>query len=152
MKDETEKILDVIESMDSGTETDASEAMEAAEFAQAAAEAAMAMAEEALEQSNVKVDTKENWDAQTTLIAEENIVYVYSNQYTVDGASIPGFKIGDGTSYLIDMPFNDDIMARHIADTNIHVTLEEKECWNNKVTCFIDANDLENLVFTKNCI
>lgn len=150
MKDETEKILDVIESMDSGTETDASEAMEAAEFAQAAAEAAMAMAEEALEQSNVKVDTKENWDAQTTLIAEENIVYVYSNQYTVDGASIPGFKIGDGTSYLIDMPFNDDVMSRHVADSVIHISSTDRTFWNDKVTCYLDADNLENLVFSKN--
>ena len=127
MKDETEKILDVIESMDSGTEIDASEAMEAAEFAQAAAEAAMAMAEEALEQSNVKVDTKENWDAQTTL-----------------------FKIGDGTSYLIDMPFNDDVMSRHVADSVIHISSTERTFWNNKVTCYLDVNNLENLVFSKN--
>lgn len=39
MKDETEKILDIIESIDSDTETDASAAMEAAQFAQAAADA-----------------------------------------------------------------------------------------------------------------
>lgn len=103
--------------------------------------------------SNVLVNTKENWDSQRHLIGQKDVVYVYTNQYTNEyGEDIPGFKVGDGLAYLIDLPFNDDIMARHIADTNIHVTLEEKECWSNKVTCFMDANDLENLVFTKNCI
>lgn len=148
MKDETEKILDIIESIDSDTETDASEAMEAAQFAQAAADAALAMAEEA--SNKVLVDTKENWNSQSSLIAEENIVYVYSNQYERDGLNIPGFKIGDGTSYLIDMPFNDDVMSRHILDTTRHITAEERAFWNNKITCYLNASDLEDLVLTKN--
>lgn len=148
MKDETEKILDIIESIDSDTETDASAAMEAAQFAQAAADAALAMAEEAA--NKVLVDTKENWDSQSSLIAEENIVYVYSNQYTRDGMNIPGFKIGDGTSYLIDMPFNDDVMSRHILDAARHITAEERAFWNNKITCYLNASDLEDLVLTKN--
>lgn len=106
------------------------------------------MAEEAA--NKVLVDTKENWDSQSSLIAEENIVYVYSNQYTRDGMNIPGFKIGDGTSYLIDMPFNDDVMSRHILDAARHITAEERAFWNNKITCYLNASDLEDLVLTKN--
>lgn len=102
--------------------------------------------------SNVLVATKESWNSNPNLIAQDGVVYVYSNQYVDgDGYGVPGFKVGDGTTYLIDLPFNDDVMSTHVADTSIHVTSEEKSCWNDKVTCYLDAEDLENLVFTKNC-
>lgn len=94
--------------------------------------------------------TKEEWNSQRDLIGKENVVYVYSNQYTnPDGEPIPAFKVGDGHAYLIDLPFNDDIMMRHINDRTIHVTQAEKNFWNNKVTAFIDPNDLTNLVLSK---
>lgn len=94
--------------------------------------------------------TKEEWNSQRDLIGKENVVYVYSNQYTnPDGEPVPAFKVGDGMAYLIDLPFNDDIMMRHINDRNIHVTQAEKNFWNNKVTAFIDPSDLNNLVLSK---
>lgn len=54
----------------------------------------------------IRYDTTANWDAQSQLIAERGVVYVYSD-HAVDENShlVAGIKIGDGTSYLIDMPF-----------------------------------------------
>ena len=58
-------------------------------------------------ESNVRVATTAEWNAQPNLIAEKNIVYVYSDCKTVDGAGvIPAFKVGNGVSYLRDLPFS----------------------------------------------
>ena len=94
--------------------------------------------------------TTEEWNAQTLLIASEGVFYVYSDHGTdADGNDVPGVKIGDGTSYLIDMPFvGDDIaatLAAHIADTVVHITADEREAWNGKLTADIDG---ENLIFS----
>lgn len=103
--------------------------------------------------SNVLVATREAWDSQRDLIGEAGTVYVYSDGRTNEnGDPVPTFKVGNGINYLIDMAFNDDIMVRHMTNDTIHVTQAEKDCWNNKVTCFINAEDLEDLVFTKDCI
>lgn len=100
--------------------------------------------------NNVVVDTTEGWNSQPQLIGRENIVYVYTDYLTGDnGEKIPGFKVGDGLAYLIDLPFNGDLFLQHVQDTSIHVTDAEKAFWNNKVTAFIDAENLENLVLTK---
>lgn len=99
---------------------------------------------------NILVDTTEGWNAKTTLIAEKNVVYMYSDHETnSEGQPVPGFKLGDGLAYLIDLPFNDDLMVEHIQDTSSHVTPEEKEFWNNKVTAYINAENLEELVLSK---
>ena len=51
-------------------------------------------------------DTTENWDTQSTLVAIEGAIYIYSD-YKQDelGRYIPGIKVGDGTTQLIDLPF-----------------------------------------------
>ena len=100
--------------------------------------------------NDVIIATTEEWNAQTLLIASEGVFYVYSDHGTdADGNDVPGVKIGDGTSYLIDMPFvGDDIaatLAAHIADTIVHITADEREAWNGKLTADIDG---ENLIFS----
>lgn len=107
----------------------------------------------------VYYDTKENWDLQRSLIAEEAAIYIYSNyDYEEDevGNRIPiaGIKIGDGTSYLIDMPVvsggTTKAIIEHLANTEIHVTAAEKEFWNHKVSSFIgDDASGETLVLSK---
>lgn len=55
----------------------------------------------------------------------------------------PGIKIGDGKAFVQDLPFIDDELRAkliaHLNDTQIHVTLQDKEFWNNKVN--IDDSD-----------
>jgi len=92
--------------------------------------------------------TTSYWNSQPQLITLSGCLYVYSD-HTTDGTNnIPGIKVGDGVSYLIDMPFIDKKYAEHITDTVIHVTSSEKEFWNNKVRCFIDPTDTQRLIFT----
>ena len=95
-------------------------------------------------------DSTSNWNKQRDLIAEKACLYVYSDYDTieVDGVTkeIPGLKIGDGTTYLIDLPFVSDkieqVLLNHIDDNNIHITESERETWNNKVTAYESGGTL----------
>lgn len=107
---------------------------------------------------NVYYDTTANWDRQTSLVAEQAAVYIYSDyQIIYDEVENPifvaGIKIGDGTSYLADIPFITDRMAEilleHISNMTIHITAAEREFWNNKVSAYIDTEDAEALVLSK---
>lgn len=100
----------------------------------------------------IHVDTKAHWDAQSSLIGQLNHIYIYTDYQTIDGESVPGIKIGDGLAYLIDAPFvagNDAVLNEHIADSDVHVTAQERLFWNDKVTCFISQGDAETVVFSK---
>ena len=66
------------------------------------------------------------------------------------GYDIPGFKVGDGQAYLVDLPFADDLYARHILNSAIHVSAEDRASWSNKITCYIDPNAESTLVFSTN--
>lgn len=107
---------------------------------------------------NVYYDTTANWALQGGLIAEEAAIYIYSDySWRTIGAEnrvpLAGIKIGDGTSYLIDLPFITDqatsLILSHISNTSLHVTAAEKEFWNNKVSSYLDGSDLENLILSK---
>ena len=100
-------------------------------------------------EKEVLYGTTEYWNSQPQLISIKGNIYVYSDhEYTQDAKEIPGIKIGDGTSYLIDMPFIDEKYAKHILDSTIHITQEEREAWNNKVRCYIDLQDTQHIIFT----
>lgn len=98
--------------------------------------------------SKVLYNTTESWNSRPQLIAKKGYIYVYSDYKQSDGQDIPGLKVGDGTSYLIDMPFIDKPLDDHILDTVKHITAEERTFWNNKVRCFIDPDDNGNIIFT----
>ena len=105
-----------------------------------------------LKNKPVHMDTVDHWNAQKDFIGEAGHIYVYTDYTEKDGEKIAGIKISDGKAYLIDTPFvsgNTDELYRHINDQSIHVTDEEKDFWNNKVTCFLSQGDEETLVFTK---
>lgn len=65
---------------------------------------------------------------------------------------VPGIKIGDGQTTLYDLPFVSDIDAQliidHINNTDIHVTLQEKEFWNNKLN--YDSSTVSEEILTLN--
>lgn len=94
-------------------------------------------------------DTKERWATKTTLVSEMGALYVYSNYQQHEGENIPGIKIGDGLAFVVDLPFIDEIYKEHILNTYIHVTQAEKDFWNDKVTCYIDSEKPDRLVFSK---
>lgn len=100
--------------------------------------------------NNVLVNTTEEWNSQSSLIGKKGVVYIYTDRSINDqGQPIPGFKVGDGLAYLIDLPFNDDIMMTHINDSSIHITEEERLFWNNKVTAHLNPFNVEELIITK---
>lgn len=91
-------------------------------------------------------DTTAGWNAQPTLKSEEGAMYLYTDHAVVDGQNVTGVKFGDGTSYLIDLPFTDAEFKEHALDTDIHITAEEREFWNNKERTVLVG---ENLILTK---
>ena len=65
--------------------------------------------------------------------------------YTKDAKNIARFKVGDGHTLLVDVPYTDMVFYDHVNDPIIHITQDEREFWNNKVSCYARE---ENLVFT----
>ena len=107
--------------------------------------------------------TKSDWDSDRTLISEKDVLYIYSDYKVIqkDGQKIylPGLKIGDGSSFLIDLPFINDtsdsdikrlqnLILDHINDKIVHIQPGEREFWNNKLNySFDDSND--NLILNR---
>lgn len=90
------------------------------------------------------------WNSQAQLVSQQGYIYIYSDhQQDSSGNNIPGIKVGDGNAYLIDLPFSTKLIDEHIADAVAHITSAERDFWNNKVTCYIDDNNITRLVFSK---
>lgn len=102
-----------------------------------------------LEMPKIEFGTQEYWNSQRTLIGVKNTIYVYTNCIQYDNYNLARIKIGDGSAYLIDAPFIDAPYYEHIHNDDIHVTLEEKAFWNDKVTCYLSLTDEETVIFTK---
>ena len=101
-------------------------------------------------------NTTEQWNSQRDLIAARNTLYVYTDherEEMPDGAVTlyPGVKIGDGTSYLIDMPFSitgseASLFAdidEHIKNMRIHVGESDREAWDEKVSASVNESSEE---------
>lgn len=103
----------------------------------------------------IKHDTTANWNKAINFIplAGEIIVYDDYKQIVEDGVTknVPGIKVGDGLAYVVDLPFTtqqtDNVLMSHINNTDIHINNVERVIWNNKVACFINPEDEENVVF-----
>ena len=107
---------------------------------------------------SIYYDTTANWNSQVSLIAEKAAIYVYSDYSYINMGSgnlipVAGLKIGDGSSYLIDLPFVSEDLAniifRHIANGTIHITNEERSFWNHKVSSYLDGHNTETLILSK---
>ena len=84
----------------------------------------------------IHAGTTAYWDAQSSLVAEAGHIYAYTDYANIEGNDSPGIKVGDGVTFLSELPFvsgDTTVLDAHIADTVIHVTAAEKESWNNKV-------------------
>ena len=95
--------------------------------------------------------TTATWNSKPQLISLKGYIYIYSDyRQNEDQQNIASMKVGDGTSYLIDMPFTDELLYNHVANNVIHITAEERNFWNNKIRCYIDPLNEQNLIFTTN--
>ena len=105
------------------------------------------MVSEDLYLPKVMIDDTEHWNAKASDISEKNAFYIYTDYAeTEDGRYIAGVKVGDGLGPIGTLPFIDTIMQEHMNNTDIHVTSEEKEFWNNKHRGFTYG---ETLILTK---
>ena len=103
-------------------------------------------------------NSKQIWNLEPQLISEKDVLYIYTDYKTVniddEQITIPGLKIGDGKSYLIDLPFfNDisnfnDIFMDHINNKVIHVSMEDRMFWDNKLNLFLEAQE-QNLILNR---
>lgn len=93
-------------------------------------------------------DTTENWNSHPEILAQRAAIYVYSNARIYEGVPIPDIKIGNGNSYLIDLPFIDsDILS--VINNYTPVSQEDKMRWDNKINCDIDER-FNLLIFNRN--
>ena len=102
--------------------------------------------------AQIYYNTTEGWNSQQGLIGKRNALYIYTDAVEEDGKNIPNFKIGDGSSYLIDSPFITTMVMKdlidHTSDTTAHVSQSDRERWDNKVRAYHSPVDAENLIFT----
>ena len=120
----------------------------------------------------IKHDTTENWNNAVGFIPLPGELIVYDDYETktyqveeygemvTKTVNIPNVKVGTGNAYVQDLAFIDDdirdIVMQHIRDYDIHVTLQEKVFWNNKINIDDDYDKVhgevldELLIFNRN--
>ena len=93
----------------------------------------------------MKRDTTANWNNARGFVPLQGEIIIYTDYQTVielvNGVqvtkNVPGIKVGDGNAYVQDLPFTDqelrEALMAHITNTDVHVTLNDKAFWNNKL-------------------
>ena len=75
--------------------------------------------------------------------SEGNLVYDSEGNPVMVPVLIPGIKVGDGKAYVQDLPFIDQdlrtLVGDHIANELIHVSLSDRQKWNNKIDLIDDG-------------
>lgn len=92
----------------------------------------------------LKHDTEDNWN-NSNFIAKIGEPIIYDSD---ENHNYPRVKIGDGILSVNDLKFIDEIASNHVANDDIHVTLEEKETWSNIVDGYATESYVNNL-YTK---
>lgn len=101
------------------------------------------------------VNTKEYWEENIHYVPEPGEIIIYTNRRTINNVDYVGIKIGDGNSYVVDLPFLGDdstlmlydLIQAHKENNVAHITQSERAFWNNKINCDIEG---EVLVFNRN--
>lgn len=104
--------------------------------------------------AEIEVHTAAEWNDRISYIPPANRIIVYSDKAVIDGTPVPGIKIADGSSYVVDLPFVGDeiseefmqVLAEHANDKTMHITEEERKRWNDKLN--YDLNE-ETLILNR---
>lgn len=92
--------------------------------------------------AKMEVHTTEEWNARQSYVPEAGRIIVYSDRSVHDDKNVPGIKIADGLSYVVDLPFVDEdveaVLIEHIHNTEVHITDAERQKWNNKLNYEMD--------------
>ena len=97
--------------------------------------------------NRVHFGTTEYWNAQIDLIGSSGHFYVYTDHAQIDGKDLPGLKIGDGVSYLIDNPFisgNEVSLENHIQNK---IVIAEKNLHHSNLKNRIACRYSRNVIF-----
>lgn len=99
--------------------------------------------------------TTAQWRARPSFIPEDGQVIVYTDfrkKVEADGTekNVAGFKIGDGKTYGIDLPFlNESAAAQieeelraHTSNQKIHVSSSDRTKWDGKLNSTISGETL----------
>lgn len=97
---------------------------------------------------DIQYNTTQYWNTQIDYIPTAGQIIIYSDKYLTEyNTNTPAIKIGDGTTFVTDLPFLTDIFSNqlnsHINNNNIHVSIAQKAFWDNKINCediVIDQN------------
>lgn len=111
----------------------------------------------------LKRDTTDNWNHARGFVPLDGEIIIYTDYKSIteeiNGDNVitwvPGIKIGDGQTYVQDLPFVDKELRQelleHINDANAHVTAVEKTFWNNKLNVNDYSEVIEGeLIFNRN--
>lgn len=115
-----------------------------------------------LDAINIKKGTTAYWNAQVGLIPADGDIIIYTDYETITKTSpvsgtqitedVPGIKVGTGNAYVQDLAFvgekERDILLSHVQDSDIHVTTQDKERWDNKLNCSEEVIN-ETLIFNR---
>lgn len=100
--------------------------------------------------SIISEGTTEDWNSHPEFIPKKGQLIVYTD-YSEDG---PGLKIGDGLAYVVDLPFISgattsgeidelrQMLLQHIANNVVHITAQERDSWDSKVSCYVNGQTL----------
>ena len=89
--------------------------------------------------ASIETHTSNEWAGDAgRVISSAHTFYIYDDGH----GSVPRIKMGDGLAYISDLPFLDegiwDELSSHINNSDIHVTLNDKLSWWNKLN--VDDN------------
>ena len=104
--------------------------------------------------ATIIIKTKENWKRYDKARSIKGTLYVYTED-DPEVAISPKIKIGDGMAYICDLPFVtgdlEKMLNQHILNDDIHVTLQEKNFWNNKLNIINTQNGVidNTLIFNR---
>ena len=101
---------------------------------------------------SIKHGTKAYWEEHKTYVPEEGEIIIYDDRFVENGIMYPGIKVGTSNAYVGDLAFVGEYeLDNHIKNTEIHITQEERERWNNKLnTDDISGVVDETLIFNRN--
>lgn len=115
--------------------------------------------------TNVLLNTTSEWQTLSNQTYPRGTILIYTDHGTVTETinntevtkTVPGVKISDGSTPIIDLPFvGDDVIAAvraeintHINDNVRHITAAERTLWNNKINCNDTVTD-GNLILNRN--
>jgi hypothetical protein len=113
--------------------------------------------------ANIKYGTTEHWNSAAGFIPGDGEIIVYTDYQTITKISpvtgeeitmpVPAIKIGTGNAYVQDLALVDewerDLIYDHIHNTDVHVSPEDKQRWNNKLNYEQNIQN-ETLVLNRN--